>query len=117
MKRSLEERRTEHLNMLLDAQREADELAAVAGNAAAAAKVALVRTGSVAALEVVAPSAQGVLARSALADARARLELLAQVWTELDESALLLGEQVEAELARPPTEDGDPSRDGSSREE
>lgn len=114
LKRSMEDRRAEHLNMLLDAQREADELAAVAGNAAAAAKVALGRTGSVAALEVVTPTSQGILARAALADARARLELLAQVWTDLDESALLLTDQVDAELGRQRVEDDDlPSQDDS----
>ena len=100
LKRTLEERRAEHWNMLKDAQLEADALASVAGNAAAAAKVALLRTGSLAALEVVTPTAQGLAARSALRDARARLELLAEVWGQLDESNTVLAEKIDADFER-----------------
>lgn len=99
-KRSLEERRSEHHNLLKDAQLEADALAGVAGNAAAAAKIALLKTGSLAALEVVTPTAQGLAARSALRDARARLELLAEVWSQLDESNTVRAEQLDADRAR-----------------
>lgn len=108
LKRSMEERRAEHWEMLKSAQREADALASVAGNAAAAAKFALLRTGSLAALEVVTPTAQGLAARHALADARARLELLAEVWAHLDEDNVVLAEQMDAEreLTAPKTAEG-----------
>jgi hypothetical protein len=94
LQKQLADRRQEHWQMLLHNQREADTLARAAGNAAAAAKVALTRTGSLRALEVAAPTGRGILARSALAEARARLALLADVWTELDESTDLLSEQL-----------------------
>lgn len=100
LKRSMEERRSEHWQMLEGAREEADSLASVAGNAAAAAKFALLRTGSLAALEVVTPTAQGLAARHALADARARLELLAEVWSHLDEDNVVLAEQIDHERAK-----------------
>lgn len=94
---ALGERREEHWQFLQDIQAEADGLARDAGNAAAAAKVALARTGSIHALEVVTPTGRGVLARDAIREARARLVMLADVWGELDETAALLAERVEAE--------------------
>ncbi|HVM10063.1 MAG TPA: hypothetical protein VM345_16470 [Acidimicrobiales bacterium] len=94
LKRRLEERRAEHWQVLLDNQREADDLARLAGNAAAAAKVALARTGSLHALEIVAPSPKAVLARRSLDEARARLALLADVWAELDETTDLTAERL-----------------------
>ena len=94
LKRRLEERRAEHWQVLLGHQREADSLARVAGNAAAAAKVALARTGSIYALEVAAPSTRAIVARGALAEARARLLLLADVWAELDETTDLTAERL-----------------------
>ena len=94
LKRSLEERRAEHWQILKDEQREADDLARQAGNAAAAAKVALARTGSIRALEVAAPSPKAAMARRSLAEVRARLALLADVWAELDESTALLSEKL-----------------------
>lgn len=113
-KKSLEERRSEHWNMLKDTQLEADALASVAGNAAAAAKIALLRTGSLAALEVVTPTAQGLAARSALRDARARLELLAEVWAQLDESNAVLAEKTAADFERPRPALDKPKRRGRS---
>lgn len=97
LKKALEERRLEHWDSMRRIQTEADSLARAAGNAAAAAKIALARTGSLRALEVVAPSARSILAFDALSEARARLQLLADVWTELDESTLILQEKLEAE--------------------
>jgi hypothetical protein len=94
MRDRLAERRAEHWQSILDVQREAESLARVAGNAAAAAKVALARTGSLKALEVVAPSGREIAARSALDDARARLSMLADAWTELDDSGDLLAEKL-----------------------
>lgn len=81
----LRERRADHWRALLDTQREAEELARTAGNAAAAARVALASTGSLHALEVVAPSPQVIMAKGALAEAKARLSMLADVWAELTE--------------------------------
>ena len=83
-----------------EAQRDAEDLASVAGNAAAAAKLALLRTGSLAALEVVAPSQRAIVARDALADVRARLQMLADVWAQLDEGNAALTEQVGADFER-----------------
>jgi hypothetical protein len=94
MKDRLAERRAEHWQSVLDTQREAESLARVAGNAAAAAKVALARTGSLRALEVVAPSGREIAARNALDEARARLSMLADAWAELDESGDLLAEKL-----------------------
>ena len=90
-------RRDEHFNAMKATQREADQLARLAGNAAAAAKVALARTGSVYDLEVVAPSARVVRAQSAIEHAKERLAMLIDVWTDLDQSATLLAERIDAE--------------------
>ena len=95
--RSLAERREEHIQFLRDIDSEGEQLAAAAGNAAAAAEIALARTGSLAALDVVAPTGPTILARQGLADARARLALLADVWAELDESTSILRERIAAE--------------------
>ena len=78
------ERRGEHLEILRAAQMEAESLARVAGNAVAASKVALAATGDLARLEVAVPSGRAMVARHGLAQARARLVLLAEVWAELD---------------------------------
>lgn len=99
-RRELQERRGEHWRVMKDAQREAEDLASVAGNAAAAAKLALVRTGSLAALEVVAPSPRAIVARNALADARARLQILADIWAQLDDSNVALAESIDADFER-----------------
>lgn len=97
LKKALAERRSEHWDSMRRIQTEADSLARAAGNAAAAAKIALARTGSLHALEVVAPSARSILAFDALSEARARLQLLADVWAELDESTLILQEKLDHE--------------------
>lgn len=91
----LMERRREHWTMLVDTQHEADSLAREAGNAAAAAKVALARTGSVRALEIVSPSPRALVAKGALAEARLRLSMLTEAWAELDESGELLADRLE----------------------
>lgn len=97
LKKALEERRGEHWDSMRRVQTEADSLARAAGNAAAAAKIALARTGDIRALEVVAPSGRSLLAFEALSEARARLQLLADVWAELDESTLILQERIDHE--------------------
>lgn len=100
LKKALEERRGEHWDSMRRIQTEADSLARAAGNAAAAAKIALARTGDIRALEVVAPSGRSLLAFDALSAARARLQLLADVWAELDESTLILQERIDHERRR-----------------
>lgn len=102
LKKSLARRRDDHIQMLNEVGWEAESLARVAGNAAAAAKVALLKTGSLAALEQVTPSGGGLVARGALADARARLELLADVWAQLDDSNVVLAERIDADFDKSP---------------
>jgi hypothetical protein len=79
----LQRRRSAYWTMLEDTQREADDLAREASNTAAAAHLAL-RTGTLADLELLAPSGANLVARGTLAAARARLALLAEVWSELE---------------------------------
>lgn len=102
----LSRRRDEHHGHLVDIQREAFELAREASNAATAARIALSRTGSVYDMQLVSPTGAGLAARGTLAAARARLILLAEVWSELDETGLLADEKFRAQLeagnARPP---------------
>jgi len=82
--RQLGERRQEYDELLLGIQQEAEDLARRAGNAAAAAHLALVRTGDLRRLEVVIPSLEAIKAQDALARAKDRLDLLAAGWAELD---------------------------------
>ncbi len=90
--------RRDHLwSRLLEIQREADDLAREASNAAAAARIALARTGSVFDLEMLAPSAANLVASGTLAAARARLALLAEVWSELDETGAIADARFEAQ--------------------
>ncbi|HEX7168242.1 MAG TPA: hypothetical protein VF230_14780 [Acidimicrobiales bacterium] len=116
LKRQLEERRGEHLQVLLAHQLEADSLARAAGNALAAAKVALARTGNLAALEVVAPARRAMVARGVLAEARARLAMLADVWAELDESTDLVAEKyrITGATGAPPAAGGSLAAGGSA---
>ena len=94
LKRSLEEQRGAHFQVMHGVQREAEQLARVAGNAVAAARVALARVGSLAALRSITPSRRAFVAAGALAEARLRLEALAEAWADLDESTLLAAEQI-----------------------
>jgi hypothetical protein len=80
----LQQRRVEYEHTVLDIRGDAEELAKKAGNAAAAARMALARTGDLRRLEVVVPSTQAIRARDALNDVKARLDMLAGVWGELD---------------------------------
>jgi hypothetical protein len=98
--RTLIEGRAEHLEIMRQTQQEAESLARTAGNAVAAARVALARTGDISRLEVAAPTVRAIMARSSLAEARARLAILVDVWTELDDSTALLAEKLE--LDHPP---------------
>ena len=84
----LQRRRDAYWTMLSETQREADDLAREASNAAAAARIAL-RTGTLADLELLTPSGANLVARGTLAAARARLHLLAEVWSELDETGAI----------------------------
>lgn len=95
---ALKERRAEHVQILKDNQQEAEKLARAAGNAAAAARIALARTGDLARLEVVVPSRGTLRARGALAETRLRLGMLADVWAELDDTGALAAERMAADL-------------------
>jgi hypothetical protein len=98
LRRQLEARREALWQRIVDTQREADQLAREASNAAAAARIALARTGSVYELELVTPSVADLVARGTLAAARARLAMLAEVWGELDETGELADERFRKEL-------------------
>ena len=98
LKVPLEEQRQAHLLVMRGVQREAEQLARVAGNAAAAARVALARTGSLEALRHITPSRRAFVAAGALAEARTRLEALAAAWADLDESTLLAAEDLRSRL-------------------
>lgn len=93
----LMQQREDHLASMKATQWEAELLARVAGNALAAAKLALTRTGSVRSLEVAAPSPRVVLARWNLSEVRARLQMLADVWSELDDTTAIAAERLSVE--------------------
>jgi hypothetical protein len=80
--------------MLLDVQRQAEDLARHAGNAAAAARMALARTGDLRSLEIVAPTGPEMVARDVLAQAKQRLQLLAAAWAELDPTGAIASELI-----------------------
>lgn len=105
LRRKVEERQVGHRVALEGYRRDADELARLAGNAAAAARYALEHGASTSDLEVVMPSPAEQAARAGLERAKTRLALLADVWTSLDESAGLWSERIEG--AR---EEGGPAR-------
>lgn len=100
LRRELQRKRGDIWTRLLETQREADDLAREASNTAAAARIALARTGSVFDLEMLTPSGANLVARGTLAAARARLALLADVWTELDETGAILDARFEEEQPR-----------------
>lgn len=81
-------------------QWEAELLARTAGNAVAAARLALTRTGSLAALRRITPSRRAIVAAGALAEARSRLELLDEVWSEFDDSGAIAAERLDADRRR-----------------
>jgi hypothetical protein len=92
---TLAERRAEHEQAMRSVQWEAEDLARHAGNTVAAARLALARTGDRALLEVVAPTGSVIQALDGLAEAKQRLAMLSDVWSELDPRAAALSEQVE----------------------
>lgn len=94
---ALQRRRDDEYRIMQDAQWEAYSLQRSAGNTAAAAKVALLHVGSVSALERVIPSTEAIRSRIALADARARLALLTEVWAELDPQHTVVAAAIDAE--------------------
>lgn len=97
LKHSIEEQREQRWQIMRGIQWEAETLARTAGNAVAAAHVALAKTGSLAALEQVTPSRRAMVAAGALAEARARLQLLADVWSELDETGMIAAERLDGD--------------------
>ena len=104
LRRKLREQRALLWTRLEDTQWEADDLAREASNAAAAARIALARTGDLAGLELITPTGADLAARGTLAAARARLALLTEVWAELDETTTLTSERLRA---LPPADPGD----------
>ena len=93
------QRRAEHLAVVENARNEMHALAAAAGNAAAAARVALQRTASVDDLEVVSPSAARLIAEGGLDEAKIQLEALGEAWAELDTSTRGLSAALERDIA------------------
>lgn len=89
-------RRDDEYQIMRAAQWEAYTLQREAGNAAAAAKIALMHVGSVAALERVVPSTVSLRARIHLAEARAKLALLTEAWAELDPQHAVLEARIDA---------------------
>ena len=96
-KATLEQRRAEHEQAMVATQWEAEDLARHAGNAAAAARLALARTGDRGLLEIVAPTAPVIVARDALGQAKERLAMLSEVWSELDTGGPALAEKIRHE--------------------
>ena len=95
LRKQIRDKRHEHIAVLQSIERDAEDLGSVAANAAATAEIALQRTGSLAALQVAAPSPRAIAARANLAELRERLSLLADVWTELDETHTLSAAEAE----------------------
>jgi hypothetical protein len=100
LKSTLNERRLEHEQTMRAIQWQAEDLAKYAGNAAAAARLALARTGDSGLLEIVAPSAPTIQARDALAEVKERLAMLSQVWSELDPRGAALSEALAQDAER-----------------
>lgn len=92
---ALQRTRDDEYDVMRVAQWEAYSLQREAGNAAAAAKLALMHVGSVDALERVVPSTASITAHIRLAEARARLQMLTEVWAELDPQHRVLEQRVE----------------------
>ena len=91
--------RSAHQSALRGIQREAEEVARAAGEAAAAATLAE-RTGSVYELDIAAPGSAELIAPSGLAAAKQRLKLAAEVWAELDETTKIRQGEIEQERRR-----------------
>jgi hypothetical protein len=89
LRRRLFRVRKEHYDHLLGIRHEADALAREAANAVAAAKIALSRTGIVFDVPLVMPTAAGLAARGTLIAARTRLSMLAEAWSEPDETGAM----------------------------
>ena len=90
----LNDDRAARWDQLIDIQWEAETLARQAGNAVAAARLAMTRTGSAAALNIVVPSREALRAKGALNEVRARLTMLADVWASLDETGAIADESL-----------------------
>jgi hypothetical protein len=105
----LSDRRAAHLAVVAEARDRMIEFTAAAGNAAAAARVALERTGSVQELEGVSPSAAKIIAEGGLSEAKEQLELLGEAWGELDTSLTGLKADLDRDVA---TRSGKPRRRG-----
>jgi hypothetical protein len=82
----LADRRLEHLAVVERARDDLKELAAAAGNAAAVARVALERSGTVHDLDVISPNAPTLIAQGGIEEAQTQLELLSEAWAEVEAS-------------------------------
>ena len=107
LRRTLQQQRAEHDAIVRGVLHEADGLARQVGRAAAAAKVVLAQHGRLPALDAVLPTRRAIVAAGALAEARERLQLLADTWSELDQSGELTAAAA-AEL--PPVTGADTAR-------
>jgi hypothetical protein len=94
----LQERRDEHLVVVNHARAQLTHLASSAGNAAAAAIVAL-EHGTLHDLERASPSASALIADGGLEEAQTQLNILSQAWSEVDSSARLdaLADELDAD--------------------
>jgi hypothetical protein len=100
LREELHASRTAHLDELRAIQRQADDLASLAGDASAAAQVAKERTGSAYELEVVTSGPAQSEAATALEAAKERLRFASSVWSELDETTKIKRAALEQEQRR-----------------
>jgi hypothetical protein len=97
LREDLHATRTAHLDELRAVQCQADELASLAGDASAAAQVALERTGSAYELEIVTPGPARRETATALDAAKERLRFASSMWSELDETTKIKRAALEQE--------------------
>jgi hypothetical protein len=97
--------RADHLALVAGATDELRSVAAAAGNAAAAAALALEHTGRAADLEVASPSAPALIAQGGMSEALKQLKLLADTWSEVDaaQSSRTAAPAPRARRLRPPS--------------
>jgi hypothetical protein len=100
LREELHATRTAHLDELRGIQRQAEDLATLAGDASAAAEVAKERTGSAYELEIVTSGSAQSEAATALEAAKERLRFASSVWSELDETTKITRAALEQERRR-----------------
>jgi hypothetical protein len=97
--------RADHLALVAGATEELRTVATAAGNAAAAATLALEHTGRAADLEVASPSAPALIARGGMSEALKQLKLLTDAWSEVDaaQSPTAAAPALRVRRSRPPS--------------